>query len=139
MQLQGKIIQSLPLQSGTSKSGNAWKKQEHILEIPGQYAKKVCFNLFGDNVDKFPIQVGLDVTLDVDVESREWQGRWYTEVRAWNVTYTQTAQVAPTATAYAKPVAQPIAPAPGYPYAQPQAQTAPAPQPQPVAAGDLPF
>lgn len=117
MQISGKIIQSLPLQSGTSKAGNAWKKQEHILEIPGQYARKVFFHLFGDHVDKFPLQVGLDVTLDVDIESREYRGRWYTDVRAWNVTYTQSVQPAQQSTAYA----------------------APAPQPQPTPANDLPF
>ena len=86
MELIGKIIQVLPLQSGTSKAGNAWKKQEYILETLGtQYPRKVCFNLFGDNVDKFPMQVGQDVTVSIDIESREFNGRWYTDVRAWNV------------------------------------------------------
>ena len=86
MELIGKIIQVLPLQEGVSKAGNAWKKQEYILETLGtQYPRKVCFNLFGDNVDKFPMQVGQDVTVSIDLESREFNGRWYTDVRAWNV------------------------------------------------------
>ena len=83
MELIGKIIQVLPLQEGVSKAGNAWKKQEYILETLGtQYPRKVCFNLFGDNVDKFPMQVGQDVTVSIDLESREFNGRWYTDVRA---------------------------------------------------------
>ena len=50
MELIGKIVQVLPLQSGTSKAGNSWQKQEYILETLGtQYPRKVCFNLFGDN------------------------------------------------------------------------------------------
>ena len=89
MELIGKIIQVLPLQSGTSKAGNAWKKQEYILETLGtQYPRKVCFNLFGDNVDKFPMQVGQDVTVSIDIESREFNGRWYTDVRGmWSMEY----------------------------------------------------
>ena len=67
MELIGKIVQVLPLQEGVSKAGNPWKKQEYILETLGtQYPRKVCFNLFGDNVDKFPMQVGQDVTVSTD-------------------------------------------------------------------------
>ena len=132
MELIGKIIQILPLQEGVSKAGNPWKKQEYILETLGtQYPRKVCFNLFGDNVDKFPMQVGQDVTVSIDIESREFNGRWYTDVRAWNVLNGVQLAGAP-------------APAPGFASApaQPAPQAAPA-QPTavaaPTAADDLPF
>ena len=138
MELIGKIIQILPLQEGVSKAGNPWKKQEYILETLGtQYPRKVCFNLFGDNVDKFPMQVGQDVTVSIDIESREFNGRWYTDVRAWNVL--NGVQLAATPAP-----AQPAAPAPGFASApaQPAPQAAPA-QPTtvaaPTAADDLPF
>jgi|GEM_PF-80978 len=86
MELIGKVIQILPLKEGVSKAGNPWKLQEYILETLGtQYPRKVCVELFGDNVDKFPLQVGQDVTVSIDIESREFNGRWYTSVRAWNV------------------------------------------------------
>ena len=133
MELIGKIIQVLPLQEGVSKAGNAWKKQEYILETLGtQYPRKVCFNLFGDNVDKFPMQVGQDVTVSIDLESREFNGRWYTDVRAWNVLNGVQLAGAPApgfATA-------PTQPTPAPPPAQP-AQASPVAAP--TAADDLPF
>ena len=144
MELIGKIIQILPLQEGVSKAGNPWKKQEYILETLGtQYPRKVCFNLFGDNVDKFPMQVGQDVTVSIDIESREFNGRWYTDVRAWNVLNGVQLAGAP-APGFAAAPAQPAAPAPGFASAPAQAapQAAPA-QPSPAAiptpADDLPF
>ncbi len=136
MELIGKIIQVLPLQSGTSKAGNAWKKQEYILETLGtQYPRKVCFNLFGDNVDKFPMQVGQDVTVSIDIESREFNGRWYTDVRAWNVVNgVQVPGVAAPAAGFAP------APAPGFVPQQPVAQPVQsAPAAAPTTADDLPF
>ena len=143
MELIGKIVQVLPLQSGTSKAGNPWQKQEYILETLGtQYPRKVCFELFGDNVNKFPLQVGQEVTVSIDVESREFNGRWYTSVRAWNVV--QGIQLpgvaAPAPAAYSAP--QPSAP--GAPVASgvptPPAPAAPAaPAGSVGAADDLPF
>lgn len=134
MELIGKIVQVLPLQEGVSKAGNPWKKQEYILETLGtQYPRKVCFNLFGDNVDKFPMQVGQDVTVSIDIESREFNGRWYTDIRAWNVLNGVQLPGAP--------VAAP-APAPGFgaPVApQPVAAAPAAPTVAPTAADDLPF
>ena len=133
MELIGKIIQVLPLQEGVSKAGNAWKKQEYILETLGtQYPRKVCFNLFGDNVDKFPMQVGQDVTVSMDLEGREFNGRWYTDVRAWNVL--NGVQLAGTpAPGFAT---APTQPTPATPPAQP-AQASPVAAP--TAADDLPF
>lgn len=134
MELIGKIIQVLPLQSGTSKAGNAWKKQEYILETLGtQYPRKVCFNLFGDNVEKFPMQVGQDVTVSIDIESREFNGRWYTDIRAWNVVNGVQAPGVP---------APSFAPATAQPGFQPTAPVAPAPSTPaaaPTTADDLPF
>ncbi len=78
-------MQVLPLQTGEGRTGNPWKKQEYILEVPGQYPKKVCFNVWGDKVDTFGIQPNEELTVSFDVESREYNGRWYTEVKAWKV------------------------------------------------------
>lgn len=146
MELIGKIIQILPLQEGVSKAGNPWKKQEYILETLGtQYPRKVCFNLFGDNVDKFPMQVGQDVTVSIDIESREFNGRWYTDVRAWNVLNGVQLAGAP-APGFAVAPAQPVAPAPAPGFASAPAQPAPPAAPAqpttvaaPTAADDLPF
>ena len=85
IKIYGTIQTVLPLQSGTSKAGNEWKKQEYILETVEKYPRKVKFDLFGDKVDQYPLQAGNVVTISVNIESREFNGRWYTDVRAWKV------------------------------------------------------
>lgn len=85
MEIKGRIIHVLPLQEGVSKAGNPWKKQEYVLETEEQYPRKVCFNLFGDKVDQYPAAIGEDVVVSFDLESREFNGRWYTDVRAWKI------------------------------------------------------
>jgi len=84
LELTGKIIEVLPERSGTSTRG-PWRKQEYIIEIPGDFPKKVCFMLWGDKIDQFGIQPGQELTVSVDLESREYNGRWYTDVKAWRV------------------------------------------------------
>ena len=83
MEIEGRIIADLPLQSGTSRAGNPWKKKEWVLETFGQYPKKVCFNALGDRIDQMQLEVGKDYSVSIDIESREYNGRWYTDVRAF--------------------------------------------------------
>ncbi|MFV0364956.1 MAG: DUF3127 domain-containing protein [Mangrovibacterium sp.] len=88
MEIQGKVFQVLPEQGGTSASGNAWKKQEFVVETTEnpQYPKKVCFTLFGDRMSSLQgINPGDEVKVSFDVESREYQGRWFHNVNAWRV------------------------------------------------------
>jgi len=85
MELTGKILQILPEKSGNSSRGS-WRKQEYIIEVPGDYPKTVCFMLWGDRIDQFKIQEGQELTISIDLESREYNGRWYTDVKAWKVT-----------------------------------------------------
>lgn len=85
MEISGKIIAVLPLASGEGRNG-AWRSQDYVLETLDQYPKKVCFNLFNDRIDQFPMAIGDDVEVSFDIESREYNGRWYTTVRAWKVT-----------------------------------------------------
>ena len=83
MEVTGKIIQKLELQSGTAKTGNAWTKQEYILETIENFPKKVHFDFFGERVNQYPLEVGDTITLSFDIESREWNGRWFTNIRGW--------------------------------------------------------
>lgn len=87
MEIAGKIIQVLPLQEGVSKStGNPWKLQSYVLETFDQYPRKVCFEIFGeDRIKNNPCNIDDTVTVSFDLESREFNGRWYTSVRAWRV------------------------------------------------------
>jgi hypothetical protein len=84
MELKGKVIQILPAQTGMGKKGQ-WKKQEFIVETQAQYPKKVCLSAWGDKIDQFNLVAGEVVNVSVDLESREYNGRWYTEARAWKI------------------------------------------------------
>jgi hypothetical protein len=84
LEISGKIIELLPVKSGQSSNGE-WRKQEYILETVTQYPKKVCFMAWGDKIDQFNIKHGESLTVAVDLESREYSGRWYTDVKAWKV------------------------------------------------------
>ncbi len=79
------VLQLLPVVTGQSARGE-WKKQEVIFEQPGEYSRKLCVGFWNDRaVDAANLQPGDRVALSVNVESREYNGRWYTEVRAWRM------------------------------------------------------
>jgi hypothetical protein len=84
MQLTAKLTQLLPLQTGTGKNGE-WKKQDIIVETSGQYPKKICISIWGDKINGTQLQVGNELRIDFDVESREYNSRWYTDVKAWKI------------------------------------------------------
>jgi hypothetical protein len=84
LELTGKIVQILPEKSGSTARGQ-WRKQEYILELPGDYPKQVCFMVWGDRIDQFAIRQGQELSVSIDLESREYNGRWYTDVKAWRV------------------------------------------------------
>lgn len=122
MDIQGKVIQVLPPQSGTSKAGNPWSKQEYVIEQEG--GRKVAVTFFGERATQFLLHMNENVNLSIDIESREYNGRWYTEIRAWKAevigvgapTTTPATQQAPQAQQYAgfdvnkQPQAQPTQP-----------------------------
>lgn len=134
MDLSGKIIAILPAQSGvSSRTGNPWMSQEYVLEVPGQYPRKMVFRLFGeDRIKQFNIQAGEEITVQFDIDAHEWNGRWFNEIRAYNIIRGQAAGQMPAATPF--PPAQDAAP---------QAANAPFPPAQEPAgegsADDLPF
>ncbi len=84
MEISGKIIAVLPMATGEGKNG-MWRSQDYVLETADQYPKKVCFNLFNDKIDQFPMAIDDVVNVSFDIESREYNGRWYTSIRAWKV------------------------------------------------------
>lgn len=137
MELIGKIIVALPEMTGTSKAGNAWKKREYVLETIENYPKKVHFDFFGERADLFPLNVGDVIKLSFDIESREYNGRWYTSIRGFKA---EPATGVPGTAPAAAPAygAAPGAPAmPPSPAAFPQAPAAPSYGAD--ATEDLPF
>ena len=145
MDLTGRVIAVLPARSGVSnRTGNAWMTQEYVIEVPGQYPRRMMFNIFGeDRIKQFNIQMNEDITVQFDIDAREFNGRWYNDVRAYNIIRGQVPPVA-GAPVGAPADAMPFPPAPGAaPVAAPQAAAAPFPPAQePAAEGsadDLPF
>lgn len=84
MELSGKIISVLPAQTGQGRNG-PWKKQDFVIETPGEYPKKVCITVWGDKIEQWAIKAGDAVTASIEIESREYNGKWYTDVKAWKV------------------------------------------------------
>lgn len=99
MDFTGKIIAVLPLKSGTSAKGTAWKSQDYVLEYNDNgspYTRKVVFNVFGDSVDQFNIQNGGEYTVSVNIDAHEYNGRWFPDIRAWRVMPAQAGYAQPT-------------------------------------------
>ncbi|MCX6277195.1 MAG: DUF3127 domain-containing protein [Bacteroidetes bacterium] len=84
MEITGKVIKILPLQTGTGRNGT-WKKQDFIIETPGQIPRKICFSLWGDKIDQFNLIEGDETEVSFDLESREYNSKWYTDAKAWKI------------------------------------------------------
>ena len=138
MEVVGKIIQVLPAQEGVGRNGNPWKVQPYVLETVENYPRKVHFEVFGeDRIKANPCDIDQLVTVSFDIESREFNGRWYTDVRAWRIE--PLAAQAAQAPAYGAPgFATPT----GAGISQPSQAPAPAPTDFDAAGADtddLPF
>lgn len=84
MEIKSKLVQLLPLQTGEGKNGQ-WKKQDIIVETEGEYPKKICISIWGDKINESQLQIGNQLNVSFDIESREYNGRWYTDVKAWKI------------------------------------------------------
>ena len=94
MEIQGKVIAVLPERSGVSARGE-WKSQTYVIETQEQYPKKMAFDVFGaDRIANFGIQLGEVINVSFDIDAHEYQGRYFNQIRAWNVT--KVSQQAPT-------------------------------------------
>jgi len=106
MEVVGKIIQVLPLQEGIGRNGNPWKVQPYVLETLDQYPRKVHFEVFGeDRIKMNPCELDQLVTVSFDIESREFNGRWYTSIRAWKIQQGDTTQANAAPAAAPQPAA----------------------------------
>lgn len=87
MEIRGKIFAALEERSGTSaKTGNNWRCAQYVLETIEQYPKKMLFEVFGeDKIQSMDIKVGEELTVFFDVDAREYNGKWYNQIRAWKV------------------------------------------------------
>lgn len=86
MQIKGSVIQIFKPESGVSRGGKDWKKQEFLIETNEQFPKKICFALFGDKISLLEgISEGQEVEVYFSVESRDFNGKWYHNINAWKI------------------------------------------------------
>ena len=135
----------LPERGGVSqRSGSEWKVASYVLETMEQYPRKCCFEVFGtDRIAQFNIQVGQILTVSLDIDAREYNGRWYNQIRAWKVVpYDPNAVAAPADPNAGFGAAPQAAPFPAAASAAPAPAAAPAPEAQAFSGesnDDLPF
>lgn len=111
MELTGKIITEFNERGGVSnRTGNEWKAKSFVLEVPGEYPRKLVFDVFGtDRLQAFNIQVGETLTVHFDIDAHEYNGRWFNDIRAFRIDRPQAApQAAPQVDAPIQTQAAPI-------------------------------
>ncbi|HZL08408.1 MAG TPA: DUF3127 domain-containing protein [Prolixibacteraceae bacterium] len=97
MQVKGTLLQILKQESGVSKAGKDWKKQDFVIETNEQFPKKVCFTLFGDKISLIEgTTEGTEIEVFFSLESREFNGKWYHNINAWKIEH----EAAATAKSY---------------------------------------
>lgn len=113
MDLTGKVIAVLPPHEGTSARG-PWKSQEYVIETHDQFPRKMVFNIFGaEKIDQFAIKAGEELTVSFDIDAHEYNGRWFNNIRAWNIQRIDAAAAqAASPIPAAQPQAAPQAPTP---------------------------
>ncbi|MCH3980559.1 MAG: DUF3127 domain-containing protein [Prevotella sp.] len=147
MDIQGKVIVALPERSGVSARGE-WKSQDFVIETHDAYPRKMVFSVFGaDRLARFNIQVGQEVMVSFDIDAHEYNGRWFNNIRAFDVRPVDPASVGagpipqaaqpfvPGSAMGAAPTAAPVAPQGGATAPFPPTTDAPAES----SADDLPF
>jgi hypothetical protein len=124
LDISGKVLMLGQVQSGEGKNGTPWTRQELIIETEEQYPKKICLSCWGDkSAEARSFAPGEKIKASISIESREYNGRWYTDIRAWKFD---------KASAASPGMPAPQAPAPT-PYPSPDDFASP------DSEGDLPF
>ena len=85
MEFTGKVIAVIPDKSGTGQNGKPWKTREFVVETVEQYPRRGCFLLRDENIDRFPVEGGMEVKVKFDPNAREWEWRFYNTLTAWGV------------------------------------------------------
>ncbi|MBQ5670535.1 MAG: DUF3127 domain-containing protein [Tidjanibacter sp.] len=86
MEFKGLVYKVLPVVKGQGARGE-WTKQEVVFEMPDEFNRKLCVGFWGDKaLDAAGLKPGEMVEVSINLESREYNGRWYTEARAWKLT-----------------------------------------------------
>lgn len=105
MELQGKVIAVLPARSGVSARGE-WKSQSFVIETHDSFPRKMVFDVFGEErLTRFNIQLGQEVNVSFDIDAHEYNGRWFNNIRAFDVRLVDPNTVSAAPAAQAAPAA----------------------------------
>ena len=91
MEIKGRLTKKLPPLTGQGKNGE-WKKQDFVIELEDSFNRKLCVTCWGDKVDVEALVEGAMLNVHFDIESREYQGKWYTNLTAWKVEAAEDSQ-----------------------------------------------
>lgn len=83
--ISGKIIAALPVKSGTSAKGTEWRAQTAVLETQEKYPKRIAIDILNDDITKFNVHVGDLVDVKIDIDAREYNGKWFNSIKCWSL------------------------------------------------------
>ena len=101
MEVKGVVTTVVPVQTGEGRNG-MWKKQEYVIDYDqnAQYPRKMMFSIWGDKIDQYNIQEGQTLSVSFDIECREYNGRWYNDIRAWRIEQEDGSGIVPSQQQY---------------------------------------
>ena len=86
MEISGKVYQISEVQTGTSKTGKEWKRQNLVIDTGDEYNPHLSISFLGEKTDLLhSLPIGHDVTVHINLSSKEWQGKWFTNVNGWKI------------------------------------------------------
>lgn len=85
LEISGRLVQLMPAQTGTGKNG-PWKKCDFIIETADKFPKKVCISAWNEQADQIgKVALNTELKISFDVSSREYNGKWYSDIKAWKI------------------------------------------------------
>jgi hypothetical protein len=106
MEISGKVYKVMPVQSGVGKTGNEWRKIDFVVETEAKYDNRICFTAWSERVSEVEsLGIGQKVKVSFDVSSREYNDRWYTDIKAWKIEADGEVPQQPADTSYSSPTA----------------------------------
>ncbi len=78
MEVTGKLVKKLELETGTSKAGKEWKKQSIVIDTGDEFNNLIAVSAFGEKLKQMnKLEIGMEVSVLCNDYSREYNGRYY--------------------------------------------------------------
>ncbi len=85
LEIEGTLVKVLPEKSGEGRNGK-WLKQDFIIETQDKFPRQVCISLWNDKAKMLEnFKEGDQLKAAINIESREFREKWYTDVKAWRL------------------------------------------------------